>query len=562
MSLKKKKMINTVAGTALALSLTLTGVTGTVSAEEAGNKVIQDMKSMTPSNFNVVWNKGQTAAPTFVSGRLSKQSVKGVGQVKKYIEENKELYGLDPDSDLSFIEKSADKLGMTHYEFTQSVDGVPVYGAKFTVHTNEKGIVSAVTGKVHPKAAKNLDGNLQADLAKKDAIDEAWKSIDLTKKETKAKKADKKELKKASKLAKSEVKNTAEKAELVVYSKDGQSHLAYHVELQFIFPEPGNWQIFVDAKDGSVIDSYNAVTDAGAASGYGYGVLGDYKDLNTYLSDGNYFLYDVTNPMNGVIETFTAENGTYLPGYRSSDSNNAFTGNYQAAAVDAHAYADKTYDYFYNTFGRNSYDGNGSSIRSTVHYGNNYNNAFWNGQQMVYGDGDGSTFAPLSGALDIVAHELTHAVTDYSANLVYQDQPGALNESMSDVFSVFVEREDYLLGEDAYTPNRSGDALRSLSNPPAYGQPEHMNDYVYTNADNGGVHTNSGIPNKAGYNTIENIGVAKTEKIYYRALTVYLGAYSNFSDARAALLQSTADYYGYGSEYDAVANAWDSVGVY
>ncbi|WP_245799306.1 M4 family metallopeptidase [Virgibacillus siamensis] len=558
--MKKKKLINTVAGTALAASLTLTGMTGTVNAEEAGNNALQEMKSMTTSNFNVVWNKNKSA-PSFVSGKLSKQQVHGVGQVKQYLEENKELFKLDPDSDVTFVEKKKDELGMTHYKFMQSVDGVPVYGSAFTVHTNKKGIISAVTGTIHPKAAKTMESS-KAELSKRDAIEEAWKSIDLSKKETKVKKTDKKELKKASKLSKSGVKNTAEKAELVVYSNDGQSHLAYHVELQFIYPDPGNWQIFVDANDGSVIDSYNAVTDAGAANGYGYGVLGDYKQLNTYLSNGYYFLYDVTNPMNGVIETFTAENGSSLPGYRSSDSNNAFTSGYQAAAVDAHAYADQVYDYYYNTFGRNSYDGNGASIRSTVHYGNNYNNAFWNGQQMVYGDGDGTTFAPLSGALDVVAHELTHAVTGHTAGLVYRDQPGALNESMSDVFSVFVERQDYLLGEDVYTPYRSGDALRSLSNPPAYGQPEHMNDYVYTNADNGGVHTNSGIPNKAGYNTIESIGVAKAEKIYYRALSIYLGPYSNFSDARAALLQSAADLYGYGSEYNAVADAWNNVGVY
>lgn len=548
-------------GTALALSLTLTGFAGTAGAAETGNKVLQEMKLMTKSNFDVVWNKDKNI-PTFMSGKLSGESVKGVGQVKQYLKDKKELYKLDPDSDLTFVEKSKDDLGMAHYEFMQSVDGVPVYGARFTVHTNDKDIVAAVTGEVHPEASKDLDSNLKADLSKKDAIDQAWQSIDLTKKETIAKKAEKKALKEASKLAKSSVKNTAEKVELVVYSQNGTSKLVYHVELQFIFPDPGNWQIFIDAKDGSVVDSYNAVTDAGATTGYGYGVLGDYKELNTYLSNGYYFLFDVTNPMNGMIETFTAENGTSLPGYRSADSNNDFTANSQGADVDAHAYADQVYDYYYDTFGRNSYDGNGATIRSTVHYGSNYNNAFWNGQQMVYGDGDGSTFAPLSGALDIVAHELTHAVTDYSADLVYQDQPGALNESMSDVFSVFVEREDYLLGEDVYTPGRSGDALRSLSNPPAYGQPGHMRDYVYTNADNGGVHTNSGIPNKAGYNTINSIGVSKAENIYYRALTVYLGPYSNFSDTRAALLQSAADYYGYGSEYNAVANAWSNVGVY
>lgn len=556
----KRNLKKTVTGTALALSLTLTGFAGTAGAAETGDKVLQEMKSMTKSNFDVVWNKDKDV-PTFVSGKLSGETVKGVSQVKQYVEDNRELYKLDPNSDLTFIDKAKDDLGMTHYEFTQSVDGVPVYGARFTVHTNKQDIVTAVTGNVRPGAAKDLGKKLKADLSKKDAIDQAWQSIDLTNKDTKAKKADKKALKEASKLPNSDVKDTAEKAELVVYTENETSKLAYHVELQFIYPEPGNWQIFIDAKDGSVIDSYNAVMDASAANGYGYGVLGDYKELNTYLSNGTYFLYDVTNPMRGVIETFTANNGTSLPGYRSADSDNAFTANTQGAAVDAHTYADKVYDYYYNTFGRNSFDGKGSSIRSTVHYGNNYNNAFWNGQQMVYGDGDGSTFIPLSGALDVVAHELTHAVTGSTAGLVYQDQPGALNESMSDVFSVFVENEDYLVGEDVYTPGRSGDALRSLANPPKYGQPDHMRDYVYTSADNGGVHTNSGIPNKAGYFTINSIGVAKAQNIYYRALTVYMGPYSNFSDTRAALLQSAADYYGYGSEYNAVANAWSNVGV-
>lgn len=543
-------------GTALALSLTLTSFTGTAGAAETGDKALKEMKVMTKSNFEVVWNK-EKKLPTFVSGKLSAKSVKGVNEVKQYIKGKSELYKLNPDTNLSFVKKSTDKLGMTHYEFTQSIEGVPVYGARFIVHTNEKDIVSAVTGDVHPQAANDLAVKLEAKLSKKDAIDQAWQSIDLTKKDTTANIL----VKEASKLPDSNVKDTAEKAKLVVYSQEGKSKLAYHVELQFIYPDPGNWQIFIDANDGSVIDSYNAVTDAGEANGYGYGVLDDYKKLNTYLSNGTYFLYDVTNPMNGVIETFTANNGTSLPGSRASDNNNAFTANSQGAAVDAHAYADRVYDYYYDTFGRNSYDGNGSSIRSTVHYGSNYNNAFWNGQQMVYGDGDGSTFAPLSGALDVVAHELTHAVTGSTAGLVYRDQPGALNESMSDVFSVFVEPEDYLLGEDVYTPGRSGDALRSLSNPPKYGQPDHMRDYVNTDSDNGGVHTNSGIPNKAGYLTMNSIGIAKAEKIYYRALTVYMGPYSNFSDTRAALLQSAADFYGQGSEYNAVANAWSSVGV-
>ncbi|WP_257348760.1 M4 family metallopeptidase [Pseudalkalibacillus decolorationis] len=552
--MKKRKSAALLLTLGLAFSSSMPAFAASDIGTSAQKQVIEKMEQASKDEVQVTWKKGQKV-PSFISGKVTKKSIKSKEGIKKFLKENKDLFQLDPKSDLTLLDVKTDDLGMTHYEFAQSVKGVPVNGAELKVHTDENGKVIAVNGDVHPDAPKNLQGNVSANINEDKAIDVAWNSINLSPKETHAENAEE------NVPFKSTVKNTVEKSKLVIYEKDNNYFLAYKVELQFIYPYPANWKVFVDAKDGSIVDSYNAVAD-GATTGYGYGVLGDYKELNTYLSGGNYFLYDTTKPMNGVIEVRTAQNGTSLPGPYPVDSNNAFTATSQAAAVDAHYYASQVYDYFYNTHNRNSYDNNGSTIRSTVNYGSNYNNAFWNGSQMVYGDGDGSTFAPLSGALDIVAHELTHAVTDTTANLVYQDQSGALNESMSDVFSVFVEREDYLLGEDAYTPNRSGDALRSLSNPPAYNQPDHMDNYYYTNSDNGGVHTNSGIPNKAGYLTISSIGADKAEKIYYRALTVYLGPYSNFSDARAALLQSAADYYGYGTEYDTIVDSWNQVGVY
>jgi bacillolysin/thermolysin len=298
------------------------------------------------------------------------------------------------------------------------------------------------------------------------------------------------------------------------------------------------------------------------ADGTGVGVLGDTKTINTYYSSGTYYLYDITKPMTGVIETRSAGNTSRLPGNYSVDADNNFNATSQRADVDAHYYAGVVYDYYKNTFNRNSFDNNGATLRSTVHYGRNYNNAFWNGSQMVYGDGDGTTFRSLSGALDVVAHELTHAVTERTAGLQYQYQSGALNESISDTFGVFLDKGDYLVGEDVYTPNKAGDALRSLSNPELYGQPSTMSGYVNTTSDNGGVHTNSGIPNKAAYLTISSLGTAVAEKIYYRALTVYLTPTSNFSGARAALLAAAADLYGSGStQYNAVKSAWTQVGV-
>jgi bacillolysin len=539
----------------LALGLTMGAVVPITAAAQAVpyNVTVTKDASQFGKDAKVNWKKGQ-AVPSFVHGKLSTKAYKDKTAVKQFLKENKSLYKLDTDKDLTLLDVQTDELGSKHYNFVQSVQGIPVDGAKFKVHTDKNGIVTAVNGDVFPEAANYFKGALKAQLSKGVALEKAWKSINVTKEET---------------ITNAEAgptgakfEDTVEKAELVVYKKANDFYLAYKTNLQFIQPYPANWVVYVDAVNGNVLNSYNAVAD-GATTGYGYGVLGDYKTLNTYYSNSTYYLYDVTKPMSGVIETRTANYRTSLPGSYSVDSDNKFYATSQGADVDANYYAGKVYDYYKNTFNRNSFDNNGSTIRSTVHYSSGYNNAFWNGSQMVYGDGDGTTFRPLSGALDVVAHELTHAVTERTAGLEYQYQSGALNESISDTFGVFLDKGDYLMGEDVYTPNIAGDALRSLSNPTLYNQPDHMNNYVNTTSDNGGVHTNSGIPNKAAYLTISSLGTSVAEKIYYRALTVYLAPQSDFSDARASLLAAAADLYGTGSsQYNAVASAWSQVGVY
>jgi len=539
----------------LALGLTVGAVLPISAAAQSipYNVTVTKDASQFGKDAKVNWKKGQTV-PSFVHGKLSTKAYKDQAAVKQFLKENKSLYQLDADNDLTLLDVQKDELGSKHYNFVQSVQGIPVDGAKFKVHTDKNGIITAINGDVFPAASNYFKGNLKARVTKGAALSKAWDSINLTKEKT---------LTNAEAgPAGTKFEDTVEKAELVVYKKANDFYLAYKINLQFIQPYGANWVVYVDAVNGNVLDSYNAVAD-GATTGSGYGVLGDYKTLNTYYSNGTYYLYDVTKPMSGVIETRTAQSRTQLPGNYSVDADNKFNAVSQGADVDANYYAGKVYDYYKNTFNRNSFDNNGATIRSSVHYSRNYNNAFWNGSQMVYGDGDGVTFRPLSGALDVVAHELTHAVTERTAGLDYVNQSGALNESISDTFGVFLDKGDYLIGEDVYTPNKSGDALRSLSNPTLYNQPDHMNNYVYTTSDNGGVHTNSGIPNKAAYLTISSLGTAVAEKIYYRALTIYLNPQSNFSDARASLLAAAADLYGTGStQYNAVASAWNQVGVY
>ncbi|MEF3274860.1 MAG: M4 family metallopeptidase [Chloroflexus sp.] len=199
-----------------------------------------------------------------------------------------------------------------------------------------------------------------------------------------------------------------------------------------------------------------------------------------------------------------------------------------------------TYNYFRNTFGRDSFDNAGATMIVVVRYGTSAN-AFWNGTLTAYGPG----FATR----DVVAHEWAHAVTQYTANLVYQGQSGAINESFSDIFGAMVDRDDWLMGED--TPIG---AIRDMSNPPAKNQPDRVGNFVCTTSDNGGVHINSGIPNKLAYlmseggtfngRTITAIGRDATERIFYRALTAYLTSTSSFVDLYNALLAAASALYG------------------
>jgi len=317
--------------------------------------------------------------------------------------------------------------------------------------------------------------------------------------------------------------STFEPTQLAVFAPGGsEPRLTWKVTLAADDP-PTRMVYFVDAADGSIVSRYDALENA--------------RNRRTYTANSG-----------------SSTPGTLLisEGGSSSDS----------VAQTAHSNSGATYDYYYNTFRRDSFNNSGATITTTVHYGSSYNNAFWNGQQMVYGDGDGNVFSPLGNSLDVVAHELTHAVTQYTADLVYSYESGALNESYSDVFGAMVDRNDWLLGEDVYTPHTPGDALRSLSSPTTYGQPDHMNNYVNTSSDNGGVHTNSGIPNKAAYNIATIIGKEKMEQIWYRTLTVYFKSGSQFTDARDASVQAAADLYGSGSaEVTAVQNGFAAVGI-
>ena len=281
-------------------------------------------------------------------------------------------------------------------------------------------------------------------------------------------------------------------------------------------------------------------------------------------------------------EVSDAHQGEELPGVTVRGEDDPPTGD--TAVDEAFDGLGATFEFFWDAFGRSGIDGAGGPLLATVHYGLDYDNAFWNGERMVFGDGDGEVFAGFTGSLSVIAHELSHGVTEYAGGLDYQDQSGALNESLSDVFGALTEQHHlgqsaaeatWLIGEGIFTNEVQGVALRSMKAPgTAYDddvlgrdpQPGHLDDYVVTDDDNGGVHINSGIPNRAFFLTAIQLGGNAWERaglIWYRTLTS--GALRPDSDfeafARATIRSAEAEYGGESEEVGAVRKGWIGVGV-
>jgi len=290
-------------------------------------------------------------------------------------------------------------------------------------------------------------------------------------------------------------------------------------------------------------------------------------------------MFSVSNKLNRTI--FDAENKESLPGTLVRHEGGRATGG--KIVKESYDYSGATYNFYKEIFDRNSIDTRGMRLDSTVHYGHNYNNAFWNGTQMVYGDGDGEIFQRFTKCIDVVGHELTHGVTQYEAALEYEGEAGALNESFSDVFGSLVkqyhlnqtvDKADWLIGEGLLSRKVKGIALRSMKEPgTAYDDPTigkdpqigHWKDYKTISSDNGGVHINSGIPNRAFYLTAMDLGGhswEKAGKIWYITLRDRLRERSDFHTTANFTFEVAGSLYGKGSqEQNAVQKAWNQVGI-
>ncbi len=467
--------------------------------------------------------------------------------------------------------------GRRHRRFAQLHAGTPVWGGELVVQTASQGLVS-IFGTLYEGIELDTKPTLSAQEADRVARDQAAVPF-----------------------------GREGRPELVVLPvSEGSYALTYKVRVK-----RSGFDIrllFIDAKTGAVVEDRDDIKTESAV-GVGTGVLGDRKKVSANKSGTQFVAEDKLRPpriatfdFHGDLNHFFAVEDLFDPDL-ARDADNKWD---DGANVDAHTYAGYTYDYYYRRFGRRGLDNADIAIRGVTHPVNRedifgypdsvvfdfYLNAFYAGDGiMVYGEGlpesltfQGQHWNYVAGALDVVAHELTHGVTDFTSRLIYQNESGALNESFSDMMGTAVEfffqpagngplQADYLLGEDVVTPG----GLRSMAHPAAYGDPDHYSLRKLGPQDNGFVHSNSGIPNQAYYLAIEGgqnrvsglrvtgVGGANREhieKAFYRAFTEMLPASANFRAARAATIQAARDLDGALSATEtAVTQAWTAVGV-
>jgi Zn-dependent metalloprotease len=482
--------------------------------------------------------------------------------------------------DLRLRQSRADPLvpGRLHQRFAQFFQGVPVFGGEIVRQGDGRGAVS-IFGALHEGIGLDTRPALSPDQARA-ALERAlgWRP------------------------------SRGKAPELLVLPVGDAYALVYRV-LAWTGDDL-RW-CFVDAKSGALRLTLAALqTDA--AVGLGRGVLDQPQKVSAQSQAGGFVLsdalrppslrtYDMAGDLVRTVDVVTRDVGL-VDSDLARDADNDWT---DGAAVDAHAYAGFVYDYYFKRYGRRGLDDADLGIRSLVHPARRgeeglyspplvrlfYTNAFYAGDGiMVYGEGGlvegGHAWDYVSGGLDIVGHELTHGVTDFSSQLIYRNESGALNEAFSDVMGTSIEfffqtpgsgplQADYTLGEDVIRPG----GLRNLADPLAYGYPDHVSKarFLGTDTDSGGVHVNSTIPghafflaieggrNRTSGRTVRGVGPGNREQIekaFYRGFVFLMPPSASFRTARAVTLQAARDLYGPGSEAErAIGEAWTAVGV-
>jgi len=431
--------------------------------------------------------------------------------------------------------RSMNNRGLVARRYQQMVGDAEVLGGQLTVLSQSTGEVLAITGAHFPNLMSTNDIKLKGNAAQAVAVariggEGQWKT------------------------------------RLMINPVNGR--FFYIVENQ---RSDSRWFHWIDAENGSVVNAYNGLTTSD-----GIGVQGDIKDLTSLTSpQGGFYVLSAND---GRQITYDAEGKPRLPGSLATDDDDHWnqsgsTSPGQPALVDAQFYARATDNYLKDTHGFNWTDHYSQGMVSSAHVKHDYNNAYWNGSQMAYGDGDGTSFIEFSGDLDVVGHELSHGVTEATSNLIYQNESGALNEAFSDIMGTNIEFAtpnnvgNWTIGEDI-TVGSNG--IRNMANPNEDGDPSHYADLQTGTYDNGYVHSNSGIanhwyyllvmggqnanPSRASGTDVVGIGQTKAEQIAFLGFTG-LNATADFCAARASTVAVA------GADQSNVIDAWDEVGV-
>ena len=453
------------------------------------SQALSELETRCPGEVSVIV-RPLAGTPRQIKGAVLQSAQAGsdppLTTARTFLRTNCDLLRLDdPHAELVLVQRQTDELGRTHLRFQQEYQGVPVWPADIIVHLSPDGHVDVMNGAFVPTPKKLgtapvLDAAAAAEYARTGLTDGAEAEVSAS--------------------------------ELIIYAPgDTPPRLAWKLELAI--DVTSRWLVVIDAVTGAELTAYSLVMHQQVA-GSGVDLFGRTRRLNVWQESGLFWMVNTSKPMfnpssdldeSGVIWVRDALNLEFLPTltplYPLIWSSSPTSG-WLPDAVSASYNLSQAYDYYRERHNRSSFDGQGATIPAIVRIGGESRyNAFWNGSVLGFGDG-----LPFAGALDVVGHELTHAVIQYSANLIYQNQPGALNESFADIFGEMIEartagRTDWLVGQ-ALGDRRF---MRNMANPAALTfdghrpYPTKMSEFFYTHEDNGGVHTNSSIPNRAFY---------------------------------------------------------------
>jgi Zn-dependent metalloprotease len=492
--------------------------------EDNGTPIFIDRKSAKPENFfklNLSLNAKKYIASNFLN-------------------QYKYLLKLErPDEELILNSMDIEDNGTTHLRYFQQYKGIKVWGKDLYVHIDGNGYIESINGRYEPTPVEINDTAFK--VSKEDALVSVKKDLKLRER----------------------IYEEKEPERIIYFDRYSIPHLAWFIEIRPDVSE--DYYYFIDAINGNIIHKYNNTKYDGPTTGRGVDLLNQSRDLNIFQYGQTYYMFNMSKSMydpqqsqipydiRGGIVVLDAKNQGISQNmqlfFASSYSNEQWNPNHVSLAY----WGSILYDYYKEVHNRNSIDDKGITTYFTANVGNKFDNAFWNGYGCFFGNGDSIHRKDWAGGLDMVGHEYGHGVVQYTANLIYENQSGALNETFADWSGTMAEfyleegYGDWMIGEDiTMIP---GKCIRDIEDPGSnrgsIQQPSEMSEYKEfdISQDNGGVHYNCGITNRAFYLISQTIGRREMEKVMYRVLTKYLTQGSKFIDFRLAVIQATSDLY-------------------